>query len=343
MAALASGNGLAAGNPLKACQDAIAYVNANAKGMPAITSSSFCTQAGNDVTKTVCSGGALAEAMPVATSGRYRVSIHYPVPDSEIADPKISVAGVNDKQPCDRLRVIISVTDPSFFGGIGGTKSYTTSRSATAVSVPGTVKRIPALWLLDPTGCTALDVSGGAKVEVGTDTVAGVVMLDSDGSDCNGTQYTTNVSGSGSRLLARDGTTGGYIGLYALPPAATSCTGRACDPANVASLALQPQPQPLSNRGDPGARGLAVQLQVLLSRLPGPAVARRRSSRRRRCPDTAVRGNYIDDLRTSLRPPTPPRRPATRRSPTALRAERWSIPATTGSTAATSRSATART
>ncbi len=299
MAALAGGNGLASRNPLKACQDAVAYVNSNAKGMPAISTSTFCTQAGNDVTRTVCSGGALAEAMPTATSGRYQVSVHYPVPDSEIADPKISVAGLNDKQPCDRLRVIITATDPSFFGGIGGTRSYTSSRSATAVSVPGITKRIPALWLLDPTGCTALDVSGGSDVEVGTDTVAGVVMLDSDSSTCSGSQYTVNVGGSGSKVVARDGTTGGYIGLYALPPGATSCTGRACDPANVSALVLQPQPQSLSTRATRAPIDWRYNCQSSYPTFPAlqsPTAVLTPLP----CPDTAVRGPYIDDLNTAL-------------------------------------------
>src|SRR3954447_4429129 len=137
MAALASGKGLASSDPLKACQDAISYVNSNAKGMPAINASNFCQQSGMNVTTTVCSGGSLAEAMPTTTSGRYRVSVHYPVPDAEIADPKFTGPGLNDQSPCNRMRVDISATDPSFLGGVVGVRSYTTSRSATAVSVPG--------------------------------------------------------------------------------------------------------------------------------------------------------------------------------------------------------------
>jgi len=299
MAALASGNGLAAKNPVRACQDAVAYVNSNARDMPAINSATFCTQTGNSVGSTVCSSGALAQAKPTATSGRYKVSVHYPVPNSEIDDPRISVAGLNDKEPCDRMRVIISATDPSFFGGVVGTTSYTTTRSATAVSVPGFVRRVPALWLLDPLGCTALDVSGGSTVEVGTDAANGVIMIDSDGSRCAGSQFTANVSGGGSRVVARNGTTGGYIGLHALPPGAITCTGRACDPANVLSRMLQPQPQSLSNRATRSPLDWRYNCRTSYPNFPAlqapPSVIPINP-----CPDTATRGNYIDDLNASF-------------------------------------------
>lgn len=302
MAALATGNGLAAKNPTRACLDAIAYVNANARDMPAINSSSFCTQTGNSVTSTVCSGGALAQAKPTATSGRYKVSVHYPVPDSEIDDPKISGAGLNDKAPCDRMRVIISATDPSFFGGVVGTDSYTTTRSATAVSVPGFVRRIPALWLLDPRGCTSLDVSGGSTVEVGTSTVNGVIMVDSDGSKCTGQQATVDVAG-GSKVWARNGTTTGYIGLYALPPGDTVCSVPACDPADVTSvpMLLEPMPQTLSTRATRQPVDWRYNCKSSYGNFPvlqtGPdnnafALAP--------CPDTGARGNYIDKLNTTF-------------------------------------------
>ena len=40
-----------------AVSDAIAYVNSNARDMPAINAVNFCTQTGNDVRATVCSSG----------------------------------------------------------------------------------------------------------------------------------------------------------------------------------------------------------------------------------------------------------------------------------------------
>jgi hypothetical protein len=291
--------GLAAKDPLQACQDAIAYVNSNAKGMPAITASTFCQQSGNSVTSTTCSGGALSEAMPTVTRGRFNVSIHYPVPDAEIADPRITGARLNDKLPCDRMRVVISATDPSFFGGIVGPRSYTTSRSATAVSTPGWQTRTPALWLLDPKGCTALSVGGGSDIEVGTSTVAGVVTLDSDGSRCTGSQYTVNVSGAGSKLHALDGLTTGYIGLNALPPGATNCTGSACDPANVSSGVLLPQPQAAGERATRAP--MDWRFNCKSSYPPFPALQSPTAVYTSApCPDTATRGPYIDDLNSAL-------------------------------------------
>jgi hypothetical protein len=299
MAALAGGNGLATKNPFKACQDAISYVNANSGDMPAINSLNFCTQSGNDVRTTVCSGGVLGQAKPTTTSGRYQVSVHYPVPSSEIDDPRMSVPGLNDKAPCDRLRVIITATDPAFFGGIVGTDTYTTTRSATAVSVPGFTKRIPALWLLDPLGCTSLEVSGGSIVEVGTSTVNGVIMVDSDASRCTGSQYTVNVGGSSTRVRALDGTTSGYIGLYALPPGAMTCTGRACDPANVISQQLQPQPQSLATRATRAPVDWRYNCKVTYPTFPAlqaPTAVLTPNP----CPDTAIRGSYIDSLSSQL-------------------------------------------
>jgi hypothetical protein len=299
MAALAGGTGLASKDPLKACRDAIAYVNANAGDMPAISPTGFCLQSGNDVRTTVCSGGALGQAKPTTTSGRYTVSIHYPVPSSEIDDPRMAVPGLNDKAPCDRIRVIITAADPAFFGAILGHETYSTTRSATAVSVPGLVKRIPALWLLDPLGCTALEVSGGSQVEIGTNTVNGVVMVDSDASRCTGSQYTANVGGSGTRVRALDGLSTGYIGLYALPPGAITCTGRACDPANVINQQLVPQPLSLANRATRAPVDWRFNCRLSYPTFPAlqsPTAVLTPNP----CPDTDVRGPYIDLLRASL-------------------------------------------
>jgi hypothetical protein len=161
------------------------------------------------------------------------------------------------------------------------------------------VRRIPALWLLDPLGCTALDVSGGSVVEVGTSNVTGVVMVDSDGTGCTGSQYTANVGGSGTTVRALDGPGSGYIGLYALPPGAMTCSGRACDPANVTNQQLLPQPQSLSTRATRSPVDWRYNCKSSYAAFPAlqtPTAVFTPNA----CPDTGVRGAYIDSLRAQL-------------------------------------------
>lgn len=246
LAALAAGKNLALGKYTEACQDAVNFLNINAAGMPAISAPSFCGQAGNDVATTTCSGGALTEAQPTTTSGKYTVSIHFPVPASEIQGSGFGT-GVNDGTPCQRLRVIITTTDPTSFARVIGINDLTATRSATVR--PGKTKSqlIPALWLLDPTGCTALSVSGGSQVTVGVTSpsaIAGHVSVDSDGTGCSSNQVTISSSGSSSLIQAipSSGADVGSIDLTALPSGAATCTPPACDQADITAGRMTPQP-----------------------------------------------------------------------------------------------------
>ena len=112
------------------------------------------------------------------------------------------------------------------FSRIFGVSSSTTSRSAT-MRPTGLTGSPPALWLLDPTGCTPLTVNGGSQVTVGTSSVQGVITIDSDGTTCTGGNTTVSVSGSGSNLQAIGPPTGstaaGQINLNALPNGSTIC------------------------------------------------------------------------------------------------------------------------
>ncbi|HZP31144.1 MAG TPA: Tad domain-containing protein [Acidimicrobiia bacterium] len=264
LAALAAGKWLSQKNPAAACQDAVTYLNANANLSPTINAVNFCAQSGNDVNKTTCSSGSLTEAKPSATVGRYSVSIHYPVPDSEIADTNVSGgAHANDGVPCERMRVVISATDSRIFGGVLGGGSLATTRSATVRPSIAKSKLTPALWLLDPTGCTALSVSGGSQLTIGTTSpgiVQGVVTVDSDGSTCSSNQDTVSVSGAGTFLKAvpttpppsPDQDKVGTVELLALPIGATTCVDPACNSADVTAGRLSPQPVPEGERGTRG-------------------------------------------------------------------------------------------
>jgi hypothetical protein len=107
------------------------------------------------------------------------------------------------------MRVIIRSSKKSLFGKILGVSTLSAVRSATARPWPVGEQRTPALWLLDPRGCTSLAVSGGSQLTVGTSTVQGVLTIDSDGFHLPGRAATPSVrkgaarSSRPSRQLAR--------------------------------------------------------------------------------------------------------------------------------------------
>jgi hypothetical protein len=250
-AALAGARGLAGNNPTGACQSAVQYINQNASLSPAINASTFCSTMG----ATRCSGGT-GVAAPASTSGSYTVSVHYPVPDAEIADSRIvGGARLQDGNECQRIRVVISSKTRPLFSSVLGKTRLDDTASATARPWPRGPQLTPALWLLDPVGCTSLSISGGSQVTVGTPTVPGVLTVDSNGSTCQSSQRTVSVSGSGTTLRAvpLSGTPMGTIQLFGLPSTATTCiaTGlgsSACDPGDVSTGRMLPQPVPVSSR-----------------------------------------------------------------------------------------------
>jgi hypothetical protein len=250
-AALAAGTALGANNPVGACSAAITYVNTNANLSDPIDAPTFCSGMGS----TVCSGGA-GFATPSEQVGSYTVSVHYPVPDAEIADSNITGGSrMYDGTQCQRIRVIITSTQRSAFAAILNVQSMSGTRTATARPWAVGPQLTPALWLLEPHSCTSLAVSGGSQITVGTTSVPGVLTIDSDGSTCQSSQRTITVSGAGTTLRAVP-TTGdpkGTIQLVALPQLATACISSgagssACDPADVSSGRLAPQPVPVAQR-----------------------------------------------------------------------------------------------
>ncbi|MDQ1497894.1 MAG: hypothetical protein QOI86_1234 [Actinomycetota bacterium] len=256
MAALGGGKNLSLSNPGQACRDIITYFDSNATRLATkISASSFCSQlAPVDIASTECSGGS-GQAKPVVDAPPYRVQIVYPVYDSDIRDANFTGTGTKDGTYCDRMAVKVTVTNPAYFSRVLGATSTSTTRTA-VVKKTAKGKAIPALWLLDPTGCVSLAASGGAQLSVGDTTtsppIPGLVTIDSDGTKCTGTQTTISSTGSGTVIQAVP-TTGpkpGAISLFALPPRATVCSssGHACDPSDVSSGAIKPQPTPVDDR-----------------------------------------------------------------------------------------------
>jgi len=311
VAALSGGKSLSAGSPGQACIDAVTYLNTNLRDLsPKITASNFCTQQpGNNVSATSCTvAGGIAQAKPATTVGRYAVTITYPVLDSDIADSHFTGAGKKDGTACQRMGVTVTVTDPATFGRVLGTSTLRTSRTAVVKMSNNRGDRIPALWLLDPYGCTALAISGGAQLTLGdanaSPPIPGVATIDSDGTACSSNQTTLSSTGNGTYLDAvpLTGNTGddtGLIALYALPDNATTCTGTACDPADVNGGRVAPQPQPALQRATRGPVDWMYNCKRGSNPLT-PAYPTYHGITIQDCPSDYTTGPYIDQLTTAV-------------------------------------------
>lgn len=298
LAALAGGKALSKRRYVEACTDIVRYINTNATGIPAINATNFCA----GFATTGCSNGAVNQVTPTTTSGKYTVSIRFPVPDSEITDETFGV-GILDGLPCERMRVTITSREPSFFGGIGGKQFYSVTRTATVRGGATRVRLVPALWLLDPVGCGVLNVQGGSKVFAGDISdpdhiTPGVITLDSDGSGgCSQSNTTLITGGAGTevRALPTTGAAGsaGEITLRALPFGATTCTGsNACSQSAVGTEVF-PQPKPAATRSTRAPVDWAWNCKASYPAYLGITVEG--------CPTTDTSGPFIDRLITGAR------------------------------------------
>ena len=246
MASLGAGEELSHGSPAAACQDAITYVNANARDLsPKISASGFCAQAGNNVAFTSCSVlGGTTQAKPSMTVGRFTVTVVYPVLAGDLADSHFSGAGANDgTNPCVRMGVTVAINNETTFGKIFGVSTLRSSRLAVVKAQNGGVKMVPALWLLDPFGCPGLSVSGsGTSVTVGTTDVPGLVAIDSNGTTCSGSQTTLDVPSGTLRAIPTSGAGMGAISLFS--SGTPTCTANSCDPADVSGGSPRVSPTP---------------------------------------------------------------------------------------------------
>jgi hypothetical protein len=235
-------------DPMSACQDTIRYLNQDLPSLPAsLDPIGFCNQSGKELNKTICNPPFTSPvAAPSTTTGPYRIEVRYPVYDSDIVDASGPRSTDGDK--CERMQLNITRTDSSVFAGIIGVHQLTSKASATIRRMPVNASLFPALWLLDPRDCTALDVGGTTtRVNVGTTATPGIVTIDSDGTDCTGQQATLDANG-GAQLKAIPLTGTGYdrgmISLYAHPASSLTCNRSVyhdCDEADIPSN-IQPQP-----------------------------------------------------------------------------------------------------
>lgn len=302
LSALAAGDALGA-DPAPdgrgACSDAVNYLQANLDVVPAglaVPCSSLpavCNSLTSPVT--VTDGG---------TGGVYNISVTYPVSDAAIADSDVASADslrVDDGLPCERLMVETTKTFESLFSSIVGRDSFNVNASAVVRQVQSSDRRIPSVWLLDPVGCPVLSVSGGSSVIAGSATSSGLITIDSDASACNGNSYSIDVSGAGSLLYAIPDPANPAVTLD--PPAQISLVAmerlqldcavgntNACDPADVASLTLYPQPIRRASRATRAPVDHVYNCQTSYPDYHGIAVAG--------C--TSGVDPYINDLRTEI-------------------------------------------
>jgi hypothetical protein len=293
-AALAAGQELADtdGDPRVACQDAVDYLMANVHDLPAGTSlpcASMPDGCGPTTPPTTVSDG--------GTAAPFVIEITYPVADADLQDSTVGGLRSEDGEPCERLRVDFEQTIDALFAGVVGVDSLITDASAVAKATPGALRQAPNLWLLDPTGCTALDVQGGSRLTVGTATRPGLITLDSDSSTCSSNAHTIDVGGSGTRIEAIPADTNppGRISLVAMISNQVRCDDgnpTACEQSDVDSGQLSPQPTRRYARATRSAVDHRFNCRATYPDYHGiPIVG---------CPDAGTQPAYVDDLRQEV-------------------------------------------
>ena len=212
------------GNGREACETAKSYVIANARGVDAL--------AGIDcIAFPVFCEADTTETTATTTSGRYTVTISYPVVDdsplmgSEIRGALSQPATAEDGDPCNRVGVAIASEWKATFSSLAGIESFDANVHTVANSSLTSGGLVPInLLVLDRTGCETIQSSGNGGIYIdavytpdldgdsGNGSVPGllqgVAASDSDGSDgCTGDDGVIDMEGSNSVLRA-DGPAG---------------------------------------------------------------------------------------------------------------------------------------
>lgn len=150
--------------------------------------------------------GCVASIPPVViTRGDYTLTIRYPVPSSEIVEPRFkNGVGVEDgSNMCERMRVSLRHTGDTFFAGVFGVDEQTISASTVVrANSSALIDGVAALLLLERMGCGVLQTSGGGLtgsgvvVQASSPTNPGVIQADSAGQVGTGL-CTTNTNADG--------------------------------------------------------------------------------------------------------------------------------------------------
>jgi len=197
-----------------ACESALAYVAVNASDIPAIDATG-CAAA-----FTGSCNAALPQSHTPPNTGRYTITVIFPVPDNHpLMTSGIVGAGTQaldpaDGDPCERVGVEMTATRDSFFAQVlGFGQGQTTVHTVATAEI--TNEGVPLnLLVLDRDGCQAIQVSGNGGISVdaviaedlsGTPTglVPGIMAADSDGSAGCASSATGVISIEGSNASLR--------------------------------------------------------------------------------------------------------------------------------------------
>ena len=284
LSALAAGQWLSGRNaatpairPRSACEAALLSVRANIDDFPsaATLNCSLLPVLGSSPS---CHGTSLPVSVTAAGAAPYALTVTYPVTAAMISQSEFAGgSGVNDGGRCERMEVTIGYVQKSLFAGVLGVDSVDTEVTAVVRGkVDSSIQKVPALLLLDRTGCQVLTNSvGGAGnlgiiVSAASATEGGTVHADTDASDCGGPTtdyavYGSPLSGGGTSITVEDSSGGdpGTITLYATTvgnprdvsqyPAGVSKPGT---PGGIISR------QPVDNRYNPLSRTAIADLHV---------------------------------------------------------------------------------
>jgi len=197
-----------------ACQTALSYVAVNSDEIGPLDVS------GCAMFPTVCTSAGHARTV---SSGRYSITVTYPVLDSDplmtsgIVGASSQTLDPTDGVPCDRVGVEMTATRQSLFAQlVGFDQGTTTVHTVATASIDDTDPPINLL-VLDRTGCQAIWVQGGGGIIVDaviavdddgnpTGLAPGIIAADSDGSAGCTSNGVIDIDGSGSTLRA-DGPT----------------------------------------------------------------------------------------------------------------------------------------
>lgn len=254
LAAVAAGYNLAGGgspglqaSPRAACESALNSLLANYADLPSTTTMNpLCSTL--PTTVSVCTPSYAKRTLVSTASDPYRVTIEWPVNDTDIADtrfngldggPSRPGVGSQDGDRCERMRVSINRQNEVFFAGVMGNGGEVVRASATVkASASGDSLAVPALLLLERKGCRTLEVSGSGAVQVkSTGDVFGVIHSDTAGQVGDTTAdipctTNTNANGYGIYGTARPASVGGGPSIIA--------DGNGSRPGRIAIYALSP-------------------------------------------------------------------------------------------------------
>jgi hypothetical protein len=250
----------------EACEAALGYANVNAGEIGSLDDSG-CAAAFSSSCDPL-----FAESHTV-TSGRFTVTVVYPVPDDHgLMDSGLLGAGsqpvvTEDGEPCERFAVEISALRDGVFSQLLGFDQGATTVHTVATTFFPDGDGLPInLLVLDRFGCETIDVQGNGGIvveavvnETNTGLVQGVAASDSDGTAGCSADGVIDIDGSNSVLRADGpegcsnqtgtGIVGGFTSGDGCGVIATFANGVGCSPpACTRSGGNLTNPNPLPSR-----------------------------------------------------------------------------------------------